>query len=248
VSITDKNIPEGWGNDSLSAFIEVANRNTFRVFVHLKDWFIRLQEIDAVFEKFGENMLNIPLFYEPFLFVRSHSSYRAAIRLASSGQIPEAFSLLRGGLEYALYGFYLNKFPAEIQTWVDRDNSEAGKKKARRQLTFSKMLSELDKSSTSTGKVARHLYELTIDVGAHPNRKTITLAMKREESDENVIIDLAQMNTDPMMLTMVLKTSVQVGICTLKIFNLVFPERFDLLGISDEIEKLSKKKVAGLYL
>src|SRR5712692_9256507 len=105
----NKNIPEGWGNDSLSALIEVANRNTFRVFVHLKDWFIRLQEIDAVFEKFGENMLNIPLFYEPLLFVRSHSSYRAALRLASSGQIPQDFSLLRGSLEYALYGLYLHK-------------------------------------------------------------------------------------------------------------------------------------------
>ena len=109
--MTDKQIPEGWGKDPLSAFIELANRNTFGAFVHYKDWFTRLQEIDAAFIKFSQNMLNIPVFYEPFLFVRSHSSYRAAIRLATSGQMPEAFSLLRGCVEYALYGFYLNKFP-----------------------------------------------------------------------------------------------------------------------------------------
>ncbi len=246
--MTEKKVPEGWGEDTLSAFIELANRNTFGAFVHYKDWFTRLQEIDVTFNKFSENMLNIPVFYEPFLFVRSHSSYRAAIRLATSGQMPEAFSLHRGCLEYALYGFYLNEFPADIKTWVERDDSEAGKKKARKELTFGKMLSELDKSSVATGKATRHLYELTIDAGAHPNRKTITLAMKREETDEHVYFDLSQLNTDPMMFIMALKTSAQIGICSLKIFKLVFPERFDLLGISDEIERLSQKKVGGLPL
>jgi hypothetical protein len=246
--MTNKQIPEGWGNDSLSAFIELANRNTFGAFVQYNDWFTRLQKIDAAFGTFSENLLNTSVFYEPFLFVRAHSSYRAAIRLATSGQMPEAFSILRNCLEYALYGFYLNKFPAEIQTWAARDDSEAGKKKACRELKFGKMLSHLDESSSATGKAARHLYELTIDSGAHPNRKTITLAMKREETNEHVSFDLAQLNNDPIMFTMVLKTCAQVGICSLKIFNLVFPERFDLLGISDEIEQLSKKKVGGIPL
>jgi hypothetical protein len=246
--MTKKQIPEGWGKDPLSAFIELANRNTFGAFVHYKDWFTRLQKIDATFSKFSENMLNIPVLYEPFLFVRSHSSYRAAIRLATSGQMPEAFSLLRGSLEYALYGFYLNKFPAEIQTWAERDDSKAGKKKARKELILGKMLSELDKTNAATGRAARHLYELTIDVGAHPNRKTITLAMKREETEEDVFIDLAQLNNDPTMFVMALKTCAQVGICSLKIFKLVFPERFDLLGISDEIEKLSQTEVGGIRL
>lgn len=246
--MNEKEIPEGWGKDTLSAFIELANRNRFGAFVHYKDWFTRLQEIDATFNKFCGNMLNIPVFYEPFLFVRSHSSYRAAIRLATSGQMPEAFSLLRGCLEYALYGFYLNKFPSEIQTWAGRDDSEAGKKKARKELTFGKMLSELDKSSAATGKAARHLYEITIDTGAHPNRKTITLAMKHWETDEHVVFDLSQLNNDPMMFIMALKTCAQVGICSLKMFKLVFPERFDLLGIPDDIEKLSHKKVGGIPL
>lgn len=103
------------------------------------------------------------------------------------------------------------------------------------------MLSELDKSSIATGKAARHLYEITIDAGAHPNRKTITLAMKREETVDNVFFDLSQLNNDPMMFIMALKTCPQVGICSLKTFKLVFPERFDLLGISDDIEKLCQK-------
>jgi hypothetical protein len=86
-------------------------------------------------------MLNVPVFYEPFLFVRAHSTYRAAIRLATSGQMPEAFSLLRGCIEYSLYGSYLHKFPSVIQTWIGRDDSEAGKKKARKILISAKCYS-----------------------------------------------------------------------------------------------------------
>jgi hypothetical protein len=69
-------------------------------------------------------------------------------------------------LEYALYGFHRHKFPADIQTWIERDDSESGKKKARKKLIFGKMLSELEESCLATGKAARHFYELTIDAGA----------------------------------------------------------------------------------
>lgn len=244
----DKTVPEGWGEDTLSAFIDLANRNTLGAFVHYKDWFTLLQDIDSIFNKFSKNMLNVPVFYEPFLFVRAHSTYRAAIRLATSGQMPEAFSLLRGCIEYSLYGFHLNKFPSLIQTWIGRDDSEASKKKARKTLTFGKMLFELKESSEATGSAAQQLYERTIDAGAHPNPKTITLSMKSEETDELVFFELAQLNNNPEILILGFKTCAQVGICSLKIFKLVFPERFDLLGLSDLIEKVSRKRIRGIPL
>jgi hypothetical protein len=37
-------------------------------------------------------------------------------------------------------------------------------------------------------------------------------------------------------------------ICALKIFKLVFPERFDLLGLSDLIEEVSGRKIGGIPL
>jgi hypothetical protein len=88
------------------------------------------------------------------------------------------------------------------------------------------MLFELNESSEATGSAARQLYERTIDMGAHPNRKTITLSMKRQETDELVSFELAQLNNDPETLIFGPKTCAQVGICRLKIFKLVFPERF----------------------
>ncbi|HEU0143523.1 MAG TPA: hypothetical protein VFQ47_01940 [Nitrososphaera sp.] len=246
--MTELKIPENWGKDTLTEFIDAANQNTYSVSVHYRSWFSALERIDALFDKFSSNLLNRSSFYEPFLFIRAHSSYRGAIRLSTSGQLPEGYSLLRGCLEYALYGFYFSKYPTSIQTWIERDESAAGKKKARNELAFGRMLSELEQSNAETGKVARILYERTIDAGAHPNRKTITLAMGRRETEDSVFFSIAQLNIAHEPLISSLKTSVQVGICTLKIFKLVFRERFDILGISDAIEKLSQTKIDGLHL
>jgi hypothetical protein len=246
--MTESQIPDNWGKETLTEFIDAANRNSYGVFVHYKDWFSALQRIDSAFDKFASNLLNPSKFYEPFLFIRAHSSYRGAVRLSTSGQLPEGYSLLRGCLEYALYGFYFSKYPASIQTWVERDESEAGKKKARNQLTFGKMLYELEQSSSTVGKITRALYERTIDAGAHPNRKTITLAMQQRDTEDSVFFTLAQLNTEHEPLILSLKTSVQVGICALNIFRLVFPERFDILGISYDIDKLSQTKIDGLHL
>lgn len=246
--MADSKVPENWGKDALTDFIDAANRTSYDVFVHYQSWFKALQRIDATFDKFSNNLLNPSSFYEPFLFIRAHSSFRGAVRLSTSGQLPEGYSLLRGCLEYALYGFYFSKHPASIQTWIERDESVAGKKKARNELTFGRMLTELERGDTDTGKVARILYERTIDAGAHPNRKTITLAMQRSDTKDSVYFTIAQLNTAPEPLILSLKTSVQTGICALKIFRLVFPERFDILGLSDEIERLSQMRIDGIHL
>ena len=37
-----------------------------------------------------------------------------------------------------------------------------------------------------------------------------------------------------------LKNSARIGLCSLNIFKLIYSHRFDILGISDELEKLKK--------
>jgi hypothetical protein len=151
-------------------------------------------------------------------------------------------------LEYALYAFYFSKHPAEIQTWINRDENDAGKKKARKSLASGTMIYHLEQIDKDIGRIVRLLYELTIDVGAHPNRKTITLAMQRTETEDSVFYHQAQLNTETLQMIFCLKSMVQVGVCQLKIFRLVFPERFDILGISDEVERISRTKIDGLAL
>ncbi len=246
--MTDFKVPDNWGSDSLTKFIDAANQNSYSISFYYPNWFIAFQRLDDAFEKFSNNLLNPPSFYQPFLFIRAHSSFRGAIRLNTSGQLPEGYSLLRGCLEYALYAFYFTNHPSEIQTWIERDESEAGKKKARKELTIGKMINDLKESNKNIGEAVSLLYERTIDTGAHPNRKTISLAMKRQDTEDSIFFSMSQFNVEHEPLLLSLKTTVQVGICALKIFRLVFPERFDILGISDEVEKLSRTKIDGLPL
>lgn len=246
--MTEQKIPAGWGQDSLSSFIEMANRNTYGVFVLYNSWFSLLQRIDSAFDKFSENLLNLPLVVEPLLFMRGQSAYRAAVRLATSGQIPEAYSLLRGCLEYSLYGFYLYRHSTVVETWLWRNKGKAEKKKAQNELRPAKMLAELEKADASLGRIARVLYEFTIDTGAHPNPKAITYALEQSHTEDRISFVLLQLDVNPSSMILGLKTIAQVGLCSLKTFRLVFPERFDLLGISDTIESLSRTTVDGIAL
>lgn len=238
--MSEMQVPVGWGQDSLSAFIDKANRNSFGVFVHHKDWFTRLQDIDATFEQFFADFLSPPGFIEPFMFIRAHSCFRGAARLSTSGHLPEAYTLMRGAIECALYGFYFHKSPQTIQTWIQRDDSDAGKKQARKDLAFGPLLNKFDAADAEMGKVVRHLYEFTIDVGAHPNRKTITLATEQIETEEHITYNLAQLNPDEIPLVGCLKTNAQVGVCVLQVFGLVFPDRYKELVLANRITELSK--------
>jgi hypothetical protein len=246
--LTEQTTPAEWGHDSLSSFIELANRNTYGVFVLYNKWFSLLQHIDSAFDKFSENLLNLPLVVEPLLFMRGQSAYRAAVRLATSGQIPEAYSLLRGCLEYSLYGFYLYRHPTVVETWLGRNKGNDEKKKAQNELRPAKMLGELEKADASVGKIARLLYEFTIDVGAHPNPKAITYALEHSQTEERMSFVLLQLDVNHSSMILGLKTIAQVGLCTLKTFRLVFPERFDLLGITENIQSLSRTTVDGIAL
>lgn len=240
--------PSGWGQDSLSEFLEAANHNTFGVFVLYKDWFSLLQGIDSTFDRFTEHLLNPSAFVESFLFLRAHYAYRGAIRLAVSGQLPEAYCIFRVCLEYSLYGFFLYKHPELVEVWLSRNESKTHKRKVQNEFRLSRMLAELEKEQPAIGKIARFLYEYAIDVGAHPNPKAVTFSLETTHKEDRLSFFLAQLDDNPLSLVAGFKAGAQVGICSLKLFKIVFPERFDILGISDQIESLSKTTVNDVRL
>jgi hypothetical protein len=237
--MNDASFPDGWSEDPLSAFIEQANRNTLGVFVHYKEWFTLLQGIDGLFENLWKGFVDPPSFYQPLLFMRAHSCFRAAVRLSTSGQLPEAYSLARGAIECAIYGFHFDNSLDGIQTWVARDESEAGRKQARKDLAFGPILTKLEARHADIGRIARLLYEFTIDAGAHPNRKSVTLAMEVVETNETVSANLDMLNISNLPLVACLKTNAQVGISVLQVFGLVFPDRYNELGMPRRIAELS---------
>ena len=232
--------PPGWGDDKLSEFLETAHHNTFATFVKTKRIFIHLRDIDRVFRIAIDNLHNSPDWFIIFFFLRSHAAYLGAVRLAVAGQLPEAYMLLRGSIENALYGLYIYKNPKTKEVWLRRHESDASKKKAKSEFQIGPMLSLSESLDKKTGLIVRELYERTIDYGGHPNERAILSNLKQTKGSDVIQFDSIYLGGDSPAFRLCLKTCAQTAIACLLVFYNVFRTRFDLLGIPGEIDKLKK--------
>ena len=112
--------PPRWGADPLSEFIDNALANVFATFVHKPIQYKHILDVDSCFYKVASNLSNPTDFVAAFLLLRSHSAYRAACRLALSGQATESYVVLRSCLEYAIYALHIDKNPFLAELWLKR--------------------------------------------------------------------------------------------------------------------------------
>jgi hypothetical protein len=232
--------PPGWAQNGLTQFLETAHRNSWATYVKLKDDADRLERLHLLLKTAGENLTNSPDWFAGFFLLKAHSHYLAAVRLAMGCQIPETHMVLRGCLESALYGFYLHKNPASRITWLSRHNDEASKKRVKDEFKNRTMLDLLTSSNQHVGSVAETLYDRTIDYGAHPNERALSTNLRKKEGEDFVQFDYNYLHDDPLPLKLALRTCAQVAVCCLRIFQLVYKERFELLGLTVQIERASR--------
>ncbi len=132
---TSMSLPPRWGDDSLSSFLDMAYKNVLATFVrkrrgHGVDLLIR---IDQSFLRVGENLVNPSDTLGAVLLLRSHSAFRAACSLSMSGQVTEAFPVLRACLEYSLYALHINRQPDLGEVWLRRHDNHMARSAVRRE-------------------------------------------------------------------------------------------------------------------
>jgi hypothetical protein len=93
--------PPGWGKDTLSEFLELAQRNRFATFANKPEWYRRLSILDDCFMRVSKGWINPPDLVTPLLFQRCYSAFRAAAGLAMAGQVTDLYAQIRTCLEYA---------------------------------------------------------------------------------------------------------------------------------------------------
>lgn len=93
-----------------------------------------------------------------------------------------------------------------------------------------KLAAEMD---ATEGSVAKLLYERTIDSGAHPNELALMQTLQINESPDQIEFKSNYLDQDSVALRSALKTTAQVGICALSLFRVIYPERFDIMGVTD---------------
>lgn len=141
--MTEKKPPE-WGNDPLSVFFKHAEYNDRVTALNCPKVYDLLGRVHALFKRFEEAIEKDnrqEFLVARFLMVRSYSSFLGALRLAMSGQVPEAHSVLRSGVECAWYALHIAKDPKgteRCEIWLRRNEDEAAKSRCKSEFTVAK--------------------------------------------------------------------------------------------------------------
>ncbi|TXT23562.1 MAG: hypothetical protein FD131_5195 [Rhodocyclaceae bacterium] len=226
--------PPGWGNDRITAFLGSAYQNTWATFHNMKGAYSHLNSIEGLYQKATTLLDNKPEAIIPIaLFFRAHSAFLTGAGLSMAGQLREAYSVLRGCLEDALYAWHIDRTPGLAEVWLKRDDDEKSRKRSK--IVMRSLLEKLKTTNPAIGESVEKLYERTIDYGGHPNKMAVLSNMRLIRDGDGRRFDTAYLNSDSVPLQLALKTSAQVGIAALLVFDMVFKTRFELASLSKEI-------------
>ncbi|MCJ7635068.1 hypothetical protein MUP77_22095 [Candidatus Bathyarchaeota archaeon] len=234
--------PEWWGKDSISSFVSSAYGNCVATLTNYRNKPIidAMITVNDVFEEASQTKCNMDdEVLLPFFFGRSHGSYLGAVRLSTSGQVPESYALMRGCIENGLYALYVKSdstisegIPERAKMWMERHDNDEQMKKCRGEFTYANVRKNLCEQDKELGRRISALYTFAIDCGAHPN--IMGFITTSEISENGVRIDLLTPG-DEIVCKVAIQRTVQVGICVLSIYELIFRDRF-----SDITKKLSE--------
>ncbi len=229
--------PPNWDANEISKFFDAARSNEFATFANHTEWVARLSDIDLGYRKSIAGVSHSKDWFAGLFLLRAHSNFLAACRLCWSAQVPESYALLRSCLENAFYGLYLASHPESRETWLRRGEDDAAKQKVKDEFKIGAMLRFAAAQDATEGAVAKILYELTIDSGAHPNEYALMQTLKIDKSAEQIEFKINYLGADSGALLVALKTTALVGVCALSLFRVIYPERFDIMGVTDLLRR-----------
>jgi hypothetical protein len=236
--------PPDWGPDTFSKFMRDAEYNCRATAANYPAVVDLLQSVQTAFEHAEEaaSRAAAALLVPHFLFVRSHSAYLAGCRMAMSGQLVEAHAVLRTGLEQAWYGLHIAKDPlppGRTDIWLRRNESAAAVARCKNEFTIANVRTTHQQLDAGTAADTRALYEALIDFGAHPNQLGVLSALRNAPDGAPHDYQVGILYPDELPVMFTLRFAAAVGVTALRVFRLVYPERFAIIGVDIEAERLA---------
>ena len=242
--LTPRPTPPGWGTDTLTQYLDTFRGNQLSTFANKRSEVIDLTTIDTMFRKLSEGAVNPqPLLPMGFL-QRAHSAYLSACGAVMAGQLHEAQALLRVSLEQAGYGHYIGDNQKRWTRWMDRHEprTKSQQDKWREEFTHGKVARGIAAADPDVGRSYNELYDRTIDYGAHPNQLGDSMGSTLEETEDgDARFVTIYLHADGLMMDFALRTTAQVGLCVLRIAQLIYPLRMKATGVQFQLETICKR-------
>ncbi len=182
-SVSVPSVPADWPASELTAFLDHGRSNVFATFVRWPREFGLLSELNSCFVAVLQPESSVGQLLPGLFALRAQSAFLAASTCALSGQALDTYLGLRGSLEAALYAVFVEGSPQRQTVWLSRSESSSARAKVRRMFTVRSVLGHLRELSAEEADSVSHLYDLTIELGAHPNVDAFSRNLERR-SDE----------------------------------------------------------------
>lgn len=231
-------------NVGFSSYLQRAARNERANALNLPGVFALLEQLEAALAAAvtaAQRQDDGARLAPRFLLGRGYACCLAAARLALSGQVIEGFMPLRGAIEASWYALHMSADPAplnRVEIWMGRHNDDASKERCKREFTIKNVHQTHLGRDAEVAAIFHRLYEATIDLGAHPNPRSILGVLTETETPDGSQYNMAILTTDQRIIVSTLERVVDVGIGVLKTFQLVFPQEFAAAGLAATIDRL----------
>ena len=136
--------------------------------------------------------------------------------------------------------------PSLALTFLDRHTTDQARRKSKKEFATPAYLAEVKSQSVGLADITEKLYNNLIDFGGHPNERALSSSMKvrKVESLGTQWLQVG-LHADPKYIGFGIGQAVDVGVCSLKILELVFSARFELLGVSERLNRGPHERKPG---
>lgn len=224
--------------DSLLKFFDAARMNQSANRINFPQLYEVIELVDDCFARAGADLMNPKPFTTITLLGRCQYAYKAAAGLALAGQVNETFVMLRSVLEYAGYCLAIYEKPMLQNVFLDRHNGETKMKAQKLAFQIGTVRTAIGRHDAALADTFDQLYRRTIDFGGHPNPYGSVSTTVFDEREGETTMKILAFSDDPPIVKFGLMSTAQAGLTALGILRHVFKEKFDLLGIRQEIDVL----------
>lgn len=176
------------GNDSFRAYLTAGTENLDEMLAGQSPFLAMMDDLDSFLLNHIIGPGIIPDdFVVHSLRINARFMLMTAFRIGLTGHAAGVYPSLRTALEIACYALLMSKDKTLVGKWMSRNESPEGMKacKTAFQSPIKNAQKIMNSQHPNSGDSMYELYEWTIDFGAHPNSKTVTLHTHLSDDEDS---------------------------------------------------------------